>query len=165
MTGKLRIKTRTQSEKKGSIADPILSLAASACKHILRKWASQMARKTQNMTRKKLLLLLLIFILSFGGYSGYLFATSLSGRHNNIIRMTSIKSPRRILQPEESARHPKPVVSKMLYKRVIHFQKYLDSLARSPSGKTRYDSILVCRPGLPDSIRQIEKLYRLQFNH
>lgn len=165
MRGKLRKRTRTQSEKKGSIADPILSLAANTCKHILRRWASHLTGKTQKLTRKRLLLLLLIFILSFGGYSGYLFAISLSGRHINIFSVTSIKSPQRILQPKDLNQYPDLVISKMLYQRIIHFQKYMDSLARSPSGKARYDSILACRPGLPDSIRQIEKLYQLQFNH
>jgi hypothetical protein len=36
----------------------------------------------------------------------------------------------------------------------------MDSLARSPSGKNLYDSITSQRPGLMDSVRFIEQLYR-----
>jgi len=36
----------------------------------------------------------------------------------------------------------------------------MDSLARSPSGKILYDSIISQRPGLMDSVRFIENYYQ-----
>ena len=36
----------------------------------------------------------------------------------------------------------------------------MDSLARSPSGRKLYDSIVAARPGLMDSVRYIEKEYQ-----
>ena len=48
------------------------------------------------------------------------------------------------------------------YKRVVAFQKYMDSLSGSASGKKVYDSIMKCRPGLLDSAKLLEKLYHNQ---
>lgn len=50
-------------------------------------------------------------------------------------------------------------MSKENYLKVHLFKEYMDSLARSATGKAVYDSILISRPGLMDSVRFIENNY------
>jgi len=54
------------------------------------------------------------------------------------------------------------IVSKKDYQGIIRFRGYMDSLTRSPAGKAAYDSIILSRPGLLDSIRILEKIYQSQ---
>ena len=51
-------------------------------------------------------------------------------------------------------------VSEAEYSRIKKFRMYMDSLARSPSGKILYKSITRHRPGLMDSVRFIENYYQ-----
>jgi hypothetical protein len=46
----------------------------------------------------------------------------------------------------------------VLQNRIQSFHKYIDSLARSPSGRKTIDSLLSARPGLMDSVRMAESL-------
>jgi hypothetical protein len=46
----------------------------------------------------------------------------------------------------------------ILQSRIQSFHKYIDSLARSPSGRKTRDSLLAARPGLMDSVRMAESL-------
>ena len=46
----------------------------------------------------------------------------------------------------------------ILQNRIHAFHKYIDSLARSPSGRRTRDSLLAVRPGLMDSVRMAESL-------
>ncbi|ULT38451.1 hypothetical protein KRR40_25400 [Niabella defluvii] len=51
-------------------------------------------------------------------------------------------------------------MSEAEYSRIKRFRVYMDSLARSPAGRTLYDSIIYHRPGLMDSVRFIENYYQ-----
>lgn len=51
------------------------------------------------------------------------------------------------------------------YERIHRFRLYMDSLSANPSGKKAYDSILLYRPGLMDSVLFIEKHYRPTANN
>jgi hypothetical protein len=53
-------------------------------------------------------------------------------------------------------------IAERQYKKVIAFQKYMDSLNGSVPGHRIYDSIVRCRPGLLDSAKLLEKLYHSQ---
>lgn len=48
----------------------------------------------------------------------------------------------------------------ILQHRIHAFHKYIDSLARSPSGRKSRDSLLAARPGLMDSVRMAESLIK-----
>lgn len=54
------------------------------------------------------------------------------------------------------------IVAKEEYEKIQRFRQYMDSLERSPSGKKLYNSILINRPGLLDSIILIENIYQSQ---
>ena len=142
--------------------DRILRQMVDACLLLQARWARWMGRRTEHLSRKTLLLLLLVFIFIAGGYSIYLIGQSFSGNQTNTFSVTPIKKPGHILQTGDAASQQDIIISKTDYQRIIRFRGYMDSLARSPAGKAVYDSILLTRPGLPDSIRLIEKIYQSQ---
>jgi hypothetical protein len=105
---------------------------------------------------------LLAFIALTSGYSIFLIGQSFSGSQANTISITPIKKPGHILQAGDAVSQPDMIVSKTDYQGIIRFRGYMDSLTRSPAGKVAYDSIILNRPGLLDSIRFIEEIYQSQ---
>lgn len=156
-------KKETKTTETGESNDRILRQMVNACLRLQNCWAQWMGRRTDHLSRRKLLFLFVVFIVLSGGSSGYLLERSFSGHRSTVFRVTSIKSPDNILQTGDFAQQPDSLISKIFYQRIILFHKYLDSLSRSPSGKARYDSIVAGRPGLPDTIRLIEKIVQSQF--
>ncbi len=53
-------------------------------------------------------------------------------------------------------------ITKQEYQRIEYFRHCMDSLARSPSGKAIYDSILNQHAGIMDSVAFLEKIYQSQ---
>ncbi|HEU5365454.1 MAG TPA: hypothetical protein VFU62_07975 [Hanamia sp.] len=54
------------------------------------------------------------------------------------------------------------LITKKEHQQMLAFLQYIDSLHYSKSGKQVYDSIMQCRPGLVDSVNELEKLYQQQ---
>ncbi|MCK9639206.1 MAG: hypothetical protein M0R39_04795 [Prolixibacteraceae bacterium] len=157
-----RKKNKTKAAGPDEVHDRILRQMVNACLRMQTGWARWMGRWTQHLSRRTLLLLMLAFIALSGGYSIYLIGQSFSGNQATAFSVTPIKKPGHVLQTGEAASQPDMIVSKTDCQRIIRFRGNMDSLARSPAGKAVYDSILLSRPGLPDSIRLIEKIYQSQ---
>jgi hypothetical protein len=157
-----RKKNKTESAEPDKNHVRVLRQMVNACLRLQTGWALWMGRRTEHLSRKTLLLLLLTFIVLACGYSIYLIGQSFSGDQANAISITPIKKPGHVLQAGDAASQPDMVVSKTDYQRIIRFREYMDSLARSPAGKAAYDSIILSRPGLLDSIRVIEEIYQSQ---
>ncbi|ULT42924.1 hypothetical protein KRR40_05095 [Niabella defluvii] len=81
------------------------------------------------------------------------------GQKDNSITITPIKKPKHATETGET-KTDAAEVSEAEYSRIKNFRVYMDSLARSPSGKALYDSINNHRPGLMDSVRFIENYYQ-----
>lgn len=157
-----RKRNKTEAARPDEINDRILRQMVNACLRMQTGWSLWMGRRTQHLSRRTLLLSLLVFTALAGGYSIYLIGQSFTGDQANAISITPIKKPGHVLQTGESASQPDMIVSKTDYQGIIRFRGYMDSLNRSPAGKAAYDSIIVSRPGLQDSIRFIEEIYQSQ---
>jgi hypothetical protein len=157
-----RKKNKTKTAGVDEVHDRILKQTVNTCLRMQTGWALWMGRRTEHLSRKTLLLLLLTFIALAGGYNIYLIGQSFSGDQANAISITPIKKPGHVLQAGDAASQPYMIVSKTDYQGIIRFRGYMDSLTRSPSGKAAYDSIILNRPGLLDSIRFIEEIYQSQ---
>ncbi len=157
-----RKKNKTKTDGMEEVQGRILTQMVNACLRLQTNWALWMSQKTEHLSRKTLRLLLLAFIFIAGGYSIFLVAQSFSGNQANAISITPIKKPGHVLQAGDAASQPDMVVSKTDYQGIIRFRGYMDSLTRSPAGKATYDSIILSRPGLLDSIRFIEEIYQSQ---
>jgi hypothetical protein len=155
-------KNKTQIAGSDQIHDRVLSQMVNACLRLQTRWARWMDRRTEHLSRRTLLLLLLAFIALAGGYSIHLIGQSFSGNQASVFSVTPIIKLGHVLQTGDAASQPEMIISKTDYQRIIRFRGYMDSLTRSPAGKAVYDSIVLSRPGLPDSIRLIEKIYQSQ---
>ena len=152
----------TETTETDKSNDRILKQMVDTCLRLQNGWALWMSRRTEHLSRKTLRLLLLAFSALAGGYSIYLIGQSFSGNQANAFSVTSIKKPGHVLQTGDAASQPDMIVSKADYQGIIRFRGYMDSLTRSPAGKATYDSIILSRPGLLDSIRILEKIYQSQ---
>ena len=157
-----RKKNKTKTDGVEEVHDRILKQMVNACLRLQTNWALWMSQRTKHLSRTTLRLLLLAFIALAGGYSIYLIGQSFSGKQANAISITPIKKPGHVLQAGDAASQPDMIVSKTDYQGIIRFRGYMDSLTRSPAGKAAYDSILLSRPELQDSIRFIEEIYQSQ---
>jgi len=157
-----RKKNKTEASGPDQIHDRVIRQMVNTCLRLQTRWARWMGRRTEHLSRRTLLLLLLVFIALAGGYSICLIWQSFSGNQASAFSVTPIITPGRVLQTGDAASQKEMIVSKTDYQRIIRFRGYMDSLTRSPAGKAVYDSILLSRPGLLDSIRLIEKIHQSQ---
>ena len=128
-------------------------------KHLQSGWANWMMKSTEKFSHRTWVVLLILFVLSTSTYSVYLAASAITGKAEISITVTPIKKPRYTTETGKTDKEAIEV-SEAEYRRIKRFRIYMDSLARSPSGKILYDSISSYRPGLMDSLQLIEQLYR-----
>ncbi len=122
-------------------------------------WANWMMKRTEKFSRRTWLVLLALFVMFTSSYSVYLAVNAFTGKKDNSITITPIKKPKHATETGET-KTDAAEVSEAEYSRIKNFRVYMDSLARSPSGKALYDSITIHRPGLMDSVRFIENYYQ-----
>jgi hypothetical protein len=107
-------------------------------------------RKSLNLSRVQLKLYAASFVLLFASWNGWIVYQALQGRHGTIpSRQLYLFHP---ILP--SVRLPADPFSST---GVQEFRSWLDSLQKDTAGRKIYDSIRRERPGLLDSLRQIEK--------
>ncbi|SFW70803.1 hypothetical protein SAMN02927921_03498 [Sinomicrobium oceani] len=152
---------RNTKQKKEAPKNGLLILGLLALYKWLQKaWAKWMSNKTKRISKRSGTIALVLFVSLTSGYCIYLGVHAITGKSkDNAFTVTSIKRPRHLTESEAIA-SPLPPVSKQDYRRIQKFRWYMDSLARSPSGRKLYDSIVAARPGLMDSVRYIEKEYQ-----
>lgn len=130
-----------------------------AYKRLQSGWANWMMKRTENFSQRTWIVLLILFVLSIGSYSTYVGVSAFTNKRSNTITITPIKKPKHITETGEANLEPAEV-SEAEYSRIKRFRVYMDGLARSPAGKTLYDSIIHHRPGLMDSVWFIESYYQ-----
>jgi hypothetical protein len=128
-------------------------------KHLQGGWAKWMMKRTEKFSRRTWIVLLILFVLSTSTYSVYLAVSAITEKDGILITVTPIKKPRYTTEMGETDKEAAEV-SEAQYRRIKRFRVYMDSLARSPSGKILYDSITRHRPGLMDSVRFIENYFQ-----
>ncbi|UCS95204.1 hypothetical protein KZP23_09435 [Echinicola marina] len=153
---KRNVKQKKDAPKNGLVMQGLLALY----KRLQKAWAQWMSNRTKGISQRILKMALAAFVLSIGSYCIYLGVHAITGKSkDNTFTVTSIKRPRHLTQTGDVG-PTTPLVSMQEYERIKKFRLYMDSLARSPTGKKVYDSIMVCRPGLMDSVRYFEKQYQ-----
>lgn len=156
-------KGKTQSSAKENAAqERLANHIVSVCIRFQQRWADFMQRHTERLSRNGKLIILSLFCLTAGSLSIYLIANSVVKREASSFTVTHLKTPPLAGKSGDENTKASVIVSKAEYGKIQRFRFYMDSLARSPSGKKVYDSILIQRPGLMDSIFLIEKIYQSQ---
>ena len=149
-------KEHTENDAQDKIANSI----AHKCMKAQERCATYMQRQTERLSFKTKKLLLLIFFLLSSGCSLYLIVESLISHQNKSFSITLIKVPEHIDKTGNENTKAPVIVSEAEYERIHRFQLHMDSLAKNLSGKRLYDSILLSRPHLMDSIMIIQEMYK-----
>lgn len=137
--------------------DQLARTIAGMILNIQRGWATWMNRQALKCPPKlRAAVLVLLFLFMAAMSMSLIFGVF--GNHKKVIAQTgTIQTPATI---EDNGRQFNLPEVSAAYGRVKKASSYLDSLAGSESGRKKLDSINRVRPGLADSIRMAELLYR-----
>lgn len=149
-------KQHTENDTKDRIANSIVH----KCIKAQEQCATFMQHQTEKLSSKAKKFLLVMFLVLSGGCSLYLIVESLISHKNKSFSIVPIKVPEHMDKAGDENTEATVIVSEAEYERIHRFKLYMDSLAKSPSGKRFYDSILFRRPGLMDSIMIMEEMYK-----
>ena len=159
---------RKNKKQKAVIANTVQDrIAKNIVGKLLRlqqRWAAFMQRHTERLSVKWKVIILFLFCLYSVWLSILFIADSLSNNAAVSIHVIQVKTPQHIGKSGDEKNRAITIVSEGENEKIRDFQNYMDSLARSPSGKKIYDDILIDRPGLMDSIILIENIYQSQIN-
>lgn len=140
--------------------DMIATSIAHKCVKVQEQYARFLQSQTERLSYTTKTLLLEMFLLLSTGCSLYLIIASLISHKNKSFSVALIEVPEHINKAGDENTKAPVMVFEAEYKRIHHFQLYMDSLAKNPSGKRLYDSILFSRPGLIDSIIIMDEMYK-----
>ena len=148
--------------KANAAQEKIAKRIVSLCISFQKQWADLMQHYTDKLTRKSKLMMIILFCIIGGSLSLYLIASSMMRGSTSSFTINHFKANPFVGKSGDENTKASVIVTKTEYKKIQHFRLYMDSIARSPSGKKVYDSILKHRPGLMDSALFIENLYQSQ---
>lgn len=142
--------------------EKIANRIVSVCIRFQEKWAALMQHYTERLSRNGKLTMFLLFCIIGGSLSLYLIASSIMRGSASSFTITHFKATPFAGKSGDENTKASVIVTKAEYEKIQRFRLYMDSLARSPSRKKVYDSILKHRPGLMDSVLFIESIYQSQ---
>lgn len=145
----------------GRGGEKVAQAIASGLLKMQKGFACFMGVRTAGLSKRAIQGWLYVFCLGFGGLSLY----ALSGLFRvNAVPLVTLK-PAQVVVPRYFSQpgvKDIPMITKTDIDKIGLFKKGLDSLSSSPFGKRIYDSILLARPQLLDSLHLIESYYQSQ---
>lgn len=123
---------------------------------IQKSWAGWMSKKINRLSDWAKWALLVSFCITSVAVSVWIAFIGFSENKQSAIKINRIKTPATIYPDEVS----ESKINQKVQDNIKRFRFFMDSLAHSPSGKKQYDSILRYRPGLLDSVTQLEKIFQ-----
>ena len=157
-----RNKRLQSNRKENPVQDRMAIKIVQKCIKVQERCAHYLLIKSERLSHMSKISLLLLFCLSTGGYSMYMIVRSFITTESRAFTITKIKSPAHVRDEDEENLRTTNVISLEEFQQIERFQDFMDSLSETESGRKIIDSILLYRPGLIDSIRQIENIYQSQ---
>ncbi|ASZ13718.1 hypothetical protein CK934_23550 [Chitinophaga sp. MD30] len=139
-----------RSTRRFSVVDAIFERSSRKVEKVQRKYADFLNAKVKNWSPFSIKVLLVIFVLCYVSVTTIVLINAGSTMGTVTVNPTHQTAPRLVFENEV-----KPVY---LTDRIKWFRHYLDSLKADKVGRNTYDSILAVRPGLIDSLTQLERL-------
>ena len=161
----LKNNNKKDPEKADGIRENLLQKFDEANLRLQYKCANWLESKTAQLSRQSWIVILFSFTVVSSGCNIYLIVKSLSGAVTRTITVVPISKPINAVAFEDEIIKRNVTITKTELERIVRFRRYMDSLARSPTGKKGYDNILKHRPGLLDSLTTIENYYQSNFKN
>jgi hypothetical protein len=155
-------KKKDVDENNKTISDKVAGKIAAAGIMIQQMFAGKMNKLFENMNVSRVKIALIIFCISAGGFSLYLLANSILKKENKkqIIKIDKVDIPRHFDKTGDETIMTEATVDEQTYNQIQGFKKYMDSI--QVHNKNEYDSIIINRPGLLDSVQMLEQIYLSQ---
>lgn len=157
-----RKKKKDVDENKKTISDKVAGKIAGAGIKMQQVFAVKMNKLFENMNVKRIKAVLIVFCITAGGFSLYLLADSIFKKDNKqqVFKIDKVDVPKHFDKSGEETITPDAAIDEQTYNQIQEFKRYMDSI-RIHSMK-EYDSILINRPGLLDSVQMLEQIYLSQ---
>lgn len=157
-----RTKKKEADENNKTISDKVAGKIAGAGVKMQQMFAGKMNKLFENMNVGKIKTVLIIFCITAGGYSLYLLASSIFKKEDKqqVIKIDQVDVPKHFDKSGDETIMPEATIDEQTYNQIQNFKRYMDSI-RVHSRK-EYDSIIINRPGLLDSVQMLEQIYLSQ---
>lgn len=155
-------KNNEADDNKKTISDKVADKIAGAGIKIQKAFANKMNKLFEKMSGKRIKIVLIFFCVTAGGYSLYLLANSIFKKENKqqVFKIEQVDVPKHFDKTGDETIMPEAAIDEQTYNQIQDFKKYMDSI--QIHSKKEYDSILINRPGLLDSIQMLEQIYLSQ---
>jgi hypothetical protein len=153
---------KNKKQKENPLQDKVAGKIAGAGIKIQSKFSDIMNSLFAGMNTKRLKMCLIVFCISCGGYSIYLIANAIfsSGKKQPSFQIDQVDVPRNFDKTGDEVIPPDSYVDEETYRQIQGFKQYMDSLQINK--RNHYDSIMIARPGLMDSVLMLEEIYHSQ---
>lgn len=153
-----RKKKTKNKENEAPGRDKLAAVFARCIVRVQSKWAAWMQRQSERLTGRGKKTVLVLCCLLAAGYSLTVIIKGISKEKpvDMDIDVTPIRIPAEIKNMEVHGQDTQ------VMERIQLLRTYLDSLATTPAGRKKADSLMKARPGLIDSLYYVEKIYRSQ---
>lgn len=149
-------------ESKQAEANPALERLRVKINALLKKLAAYLLEKTNQISAKIKLVMLVVFIIASASLSIYVIAASIINTRVEALSVPQIVIPKYNITTEEQRRAAQRLIIQQDYKRIYDLKHYIDSLHQTIAGKHAYDSLNRLRPGLIDTLKLLENIYSNQ---
>jgi hypothetical protein len=155
-------KQKKKDEPGNAVSDKVAGKIARAGIIVQTKFANGMNKMFTGMNAKGLKLALIIFCIGCGGYSIYLFTDAIvsPAAKQNTIKIEQAVVPKHFNKTGDEITAAENMVDEETFIQIQQFKHYLDSLKLNKS--YLYDSILIARPLLMDTVLMLEQIYYSQ---
>ena len=144
-------------------------LAGSIATYILKiqtRFANFMDSRTRGLSTARLKFLLIVFLVGGSSLSIYIVIDVIQKKStSNTVQIGRLQVPRYYRETGDAYNRSSFLITKREHEAMQAFKRRMDSLASTEEGKLIYDSIMLCRPGLMDSVGRFEQLYQQQIKN
>ena len=142
--------------RKDNTGNGLAERIASIILKVQEKWATGMRNITAGLSTRSMKVYVIMITLMMTSYAALLVYSAFSETSSQLPRIGNIHQP---LMPTEKQEYEN-IKDTLMLLRLKKFHRYLDSLGMSESGRKTRDSLLKQRPGLLDSLNQLEAILR-----
>lgn len=129
-------------------------------------FATFMSKRTEKLSSSTMKYMLVVFLLCGSGLSVYFIISAFKKNgQSKAIKIDRLSVPRYYDKNGDESTQPGFFITKKEHEEMQAFKNYMDSLHHTKTGIRIYDSIILNRPGLMDSIHQLEQFYQQQLQN
>lgn len=137
-----------------SLVHALFERCSGKIESIHRRSANYLNARVSGWSSFRVKVVLVVFVFCYVSVTALVLLSAGSSVDNHL-RIQPIYQPRNVITPEKWERAENPVY---ITDRLRQFRLYLDSLKNDTEGRKIYDSVVMNRPGLIDSLTALEVL-------